>query len=368
MKIVILLFFLILFPLNVKASICVMDTDTKRLLSGYGEEEVRLIASTTKIMTSLVVINNVDDLNKEIEVTDDVLKSFGSGIYIEVGEHIKIIDLLYGLMLRSGNDAAIMLATYVGGSMEGFASLMNETAKSIGMKNTKFINSSGLENDKGEGNTSTCYDMAILISEAVKNETLTKIMSTKHYGVQTDYKYYDWYNKNKLLSEYKYTTGGKTGYTEKAYRTLVTSATKDNKNLAVVTLNEKDDFENDDLNNLMNTELELSLIANKIEYMINTEKLHIYDKDLKKKNYNPFYAAFGEGCRREMLAAHGEEVNFIFKSIDAENAECLRNIRFYFNHDLTDNIILRGIPAVTQRIMTCRGKCRQKAELKQARA
>ena len=188
MKKVILLFFLILFPLNVKASICVMDTDTKRLLSGYGEEEVRLIASTTKIMTSLVVINNVDDLNKEIEVTDDVLKSFGSGIYIEVGEHIKIIDLLYGLMLRSGNDAAIMLATYVGGSMEGFASLMNETAKSIGMKNTKFINSSGLENDKGEGNTSTCYDMAILMSEAVKNETLTKIMSTIHYGVQTDYK------------------------------------------------------------------------------------------------------------------------------------------------------------------------------------
>ena len=98
------------------------------------------------------------------------------------------------------------------------------------------------------------------------------------------------------------------------------------------------------------------------------DALDDYDKDLKKKNYNPFYAAFGEGCRREMLAAHGEEVNFIFKSIDAENAECLRNIRFYFNHDLTDNIILRGIPAVTQRIMTCRGKCRQKAELKQARA
>ena len=242
MKKVILLFFLILFPLNVKASICVMDTDTKRLLSGYGEEEVRLIASTTKIMTSLVVINNVDDLNKEIEVTDDVLKSFGSGIYIEVGEHIKIIDLLYGLILRSGNDAAIMLATYVGGSMEGFASLMNETAKSIGMKNTKFINSSGLENDKGEGNTSTCYDMAILMSEAVKNETLTKIMSTKHYGVQTDYKYYDWYNKNKLLSEYKYTTGGKTGFTEIARRTLVSTASKDNMNLVVVTLNDGNDF------------------------------------------------------------------------------------------------------------------------------
>lgn len=243
MKKVILLFFICLIPLRVNASTCVMDTDSKRLLYGSGEDEVRLIASTTKIMTALVVINNVNDLNEEIEVTDEVLKSFGSGIYIEVGEHIKIIDLLYGLMLRSGNDAAIMLAEIVGGSMEGFAMLMNDTAASIGMKKTKFINSSGLENESGEGNKSTCYDMALLMSEAIKNETLAKIMSTKHHGVQTDYKYYDWYNKNKLLTDYKYTTGGKTGYTEKAYRTLVTSASKDNKNLCVVTLNEKDDFE-----------------------------------------------------------------------------------------------------------------------------
>lgn len=243
MKKVILLFFICLIPLRVNASTCVMDTDSKRLLYGSGEDEVRLIASTTKIMTALVVINNVNDLNEEIEVTDEVLKSFGSGIYIEVGEHIKIIDLLYGLMLRSGNDAAIMLAEIVGGSMEGFAMLMNDSAASIGMKKTKFINSSGLENESGEGNKSTCYDMALLMSEAIKNETLAKIMSTKHHGVQTDYKYYDWYNKNKLLTDYKYTTGGKTGYTEKAYRTLVTSASKDNKNLCVVTLNEKDDFE-----------------------------------------------------------------------------------------------------------------------------
>lgn len=242
MKKVILLFFLLLIPIRANASICVMDTDSKRLLSGSGEQEVRLIASTTKIMTALVVINNVDNLDEEIEVTDAVLKSFGSGIYIEVGEHIKIIDLLYGLMLRSGNDAAIMLAEIVGGSMEGFALLMNETASSIGMTHTTFINSSGLEDNLGNGNTSTCYDMALLMSEATKNKTLMSIMGTKHHGVQTDYKYYDWYNKNRLLTEYKYTTGGKTGYTEKAYRTLVTSATKDNKNLTVVTLNEKDDF------------------------------------------------------------------------------------------------------------------------------
>ncbi|MCH5166613.1 MAG: D-alanyl-D-alanine carboxypeptidase [Erysipelotrichales bacterium] len=243
MKKVILLFLFCIIPIKVNASICVMDMDSKRLLYGSSETQEKLIASTTKIMTSLVVIQNVDNLDEEIEITEAVLKSTGSGIYVEVGEHISVLDLLYGLMLRSGNDAAIMLAEYVGGSMEGFTLLMNEYAANIGMKNTKFINSSGLEDNLGNGNTSTCYDMALLMSEASKNEILMNIMGTKHHTVQTDYKYYDWYNKNKLLSEYKYTTGGKTGYTKKAYRTLVTSATKDNKNLTVVTLDERDDFE-----------------------------------------------------------------------------------------------------------------------------
>ncbi len=242
MKKFMLLFLICFLPIKVNASLCVMDTDTSRLLYSESPHEKRLIASTTKVMTALVVIKNVDNLDKEIEITDSVLKSFGSGIYVEVGEHIKIIDLLYGLMLRSGNDAAIALALEVGGSNEGFSLLMNEYASSLGMKNTNFINSSGLEDNNGNGNTSTCYDMALLMSHATKNEKLMSIMSTKHHTVQTDTKYYDWYNKNKLLSLYKYTTGGKTGYTEKAYRTLVTTASKDNKNLTVVTLNEADDF------------------------------------------------------------------------------------------------------------------------------
>lgn len=242
MKKIILLFFILLIPYKVSASICVMDSDTNRLLYGEAENEEKLIASTTKIMTSLVVIANVDNLDEVIEVTDAVLKSFGSGIYVEVGEHISIRDLLYGLILRSGNDAAIMLAEYVGGSMDGFIMLMNEYASSLNMKNTKFINAHGLEENDGSGNTSTCYDMALLMAHATHNETLMQIMATKHYTVKTDYKTYDWYNKNKLLSDYKYTTGGKTGYTKKAYRTLVTSASKDNKNLTVVTLDEGNDF------------------------------------------------------------------------------------------------------------------------------
>lgn len=241
MKKILLLIMLYLVPLSVKASVVVMDMDSNRVLYGVNEKEEMLIASTTKIMTSLVVINNAD-INEVITIDQSVLRSFGSGIYVEVGEKISIKDLLYGLMLRSGNDAAIALSEHVGGSETGFAKLMNEMAASLGMSHTHFINASGLENEKGEGNTSTAEDMAILMSYAMKNDIFREITSTKHYMVKTNFKTYDWYNKNKLLTSYKYTTGGKTGYTEKAYRTLVTSASKDNKNLTVVTLNQRDDF------------------------------------------------------------------------------------------------------------------------------
>jgi len=241
----IIMFLLLIIPFNVyglsASSVTVMDMDTNRVLYSYNQNERRLIASISKIMTALVTINNYD-IDKLIKVDESVLKSFGSGIYVEVGEEISIKDLLYGLMLRSGNDAAMQLASTVGGSKEGFASLMNEVAKNIGMKNTIFINSSGLEENDGIGNMSTSYDMAILMSYAMKNSTFRNIVSTKKHTVKTNYKTYIWHNKNKLLSTYDYCNGGKTGFTEKARRTLVTTATKDNMNLVIVTLNDPNDF------------------------------------------------------------------------------------------------------------------------------
>lgn len=241
----IILFLILFFPLNTYArSVTIMDMDTKRVLYQENQNDVRLIASISKIMTSYVAINNTKNIKDIVTINEDILKSFGSGIYIEVGEKISLENLLYGLMLRSGNDAAIAIADYVGGSMDGFAMLMNEVAKNIGMNKTTFINSSGLENNSGAGNMSTSYDMALLMSEAMKNETFRKIVSTKDKTVKTNYKTYVWHNKNKLLSSYKYCTGGKTGFTEKARRTLVTTASKNNMNLVVVTLNDPNDFVN----------------------------------------------------------------------------------------------------------------------------
>ncbi|MDO4341514.1 MAG: D-alanyl-D-alanine carboxypeptidase family protein [bacterium] len=241
-KIIIML--LIIIPLKVNAisasSYIVMDTDNNRVLEGSNINKRSLIASITKIMTSMVVID-MTNVNKTVTIGDEVLKSFGSGIYVSVGEKISVINLLYGLMLRSGNDAAIALAYYTAGNMDNFAYLMNNKAKDIGMNNTTFVNSSGLE-DGDKANYSTVYDMALLSGYAINNSLYKQIVGTKDITVKTDLKTYVWHNKNKLLSSYKYCVGGKTGFTEKARRTLVTNASKDGVNLTVVTFNDGNDF------------------------------------------------------------------------------------------------------------------------------
>ena len=229
---------------NVKASTStansyvLMDMDTGRVIESKNKDTPMLIASITKIMTCILAIEN-GNLDEIITVDDSVLKSYGSGIYISVGEKIKLIDLLYGLMLRSGNDAAIMISTHISGSEEEFAKLMNKKAKEIGMKNTIFYNSSGLDNNT-RGNLSTAYDMALLTKYAMQNEIYREIVKTKKHVLKTDLKTYVWHNKNKLLS-YDYITGGKTGYTEKAKRTLVSTASKNNINLVAVTIKDSDD-------------------------------------------------------------------------------------------------------------------------------
>ena len=231
-------------PLKVNAisasSYIVMDTDNNRVLEGNNINKRSLIASITKIMTSMVVID-MTNVNKTVTIGDEVLKSFGSGIYVSVGEKISVINLLYGLMLRSGNDAAIALAYYTAGNMDNFAYLMNNKAKDIGMNNTTFVNSSGLE-DGDKANYSTVYDMALLSGYAINNSLYKQIVGTKDITVKTDLKTYVWHNKNKLLSSYKYCVGGKTGFTEKARRTLVTNASSDGVNLTVVTFNDGNDF------------------------------------------------------------------------------------------------------------------------------
>ena len=237
-----LILFLIPFKVYGTSSYIVMDADSKRVIEGANIEEKKLIASTTKIMTALIALEN-GALDEKIKTDKDVLKAYGSNIYIEIDEEITLRDLLYGLLLRSGNDAAIEIANVIAGSMDKFVQMMNDKAKEIGMTSTTFINSSGLENEKKQGNTSTAYDMALLMSYAINNKDFVEISGTKRHIATTNYKTYDWHNKNKLLTSYKYTIAGKTGFTKLARRTLVTAALKDDKRLVIVTLNDPDDFD-----------------------------------------------------------------------------------------------------------------------------
>ena len=248
-----LLLFLLLFVIfigrveastNSAHSYILMDANTGRVLLSKDKDSKRLIASITKIMTSVLAIES-GKLDDVVVVDSSIKKAYGSGIYIEEGEEISLKDLLYGLMLRSGNDAASMIASYVGGSEEEFVKMMNNKAKEIGMKNTTFYNPSGLPTPSG--NYSSVYDMALLTRYAMKYDVYREIVSTKKYKVTTNKKTYIWNNKNKLL-RYDFITGGKTGYTEESGRTLVSTASINNMNLIVVTIRDSDDW---------NTHLEL---------------------------------------------------------------------------------------------------------------
>lgn len=239
------LLLILLLPINIKAistsasSAILMDVDSNRILYAENINDKRSVASISKIMTAYLACISLK-LDDKVTIGDEIDGSYGSGIYIKKGEILTVRDLLYGLMLRSGNDASYAIANYIGGSTDKFVEMMNDQAKKWNLKNTIFNNPNGLDEDKG--NYSTAYDMAIIMSHAIKNQEFKKIVSTKKYTLTTNKNTYIWYNKNKLLNSYKYATGGKTGYTIKAKRTLVNTASKDGLNLVVVTLNDGNDF------------------------------------------------------------------------------------------------------------------------------
>ena len=247
MKKIFFLFLILIFPINCFAysdsanSSVVIDLDSGRILYEKNKDSKQLIASITKIMTCIIVLENCN-LDEKVKVGEEILKMYGTNIYLELGEEIKVKDLVYGLMLRSGNDAAVVLANYVSGSEDEFVKLMNKKAKFIGMENTIFSNSHGLDEDSK--NYSTAYDMALLSKYAFSNKLYREIISTKKYVTKSNLKSYIWYNRMKLLDSYKYCIGGKNGYTPKAGKTLVSIASKNDLNLSIVTLDDSDLYDN----------------------------------------------------------------------------------------------------------------------------
>ncbi|MDE6189178.1 MAG: D-alanyl-D-alanine carboxypeptidase [Clostridia bacterium] len=225
---------------NRSSSMVVIEESTLRVLAESNKDMPLEMASTTKIMTALVAIENVD-LNKEIKVADEAVGVEGSSIYLKYGEIWTIRDLIYGLMLRSGNDAAVALAVAAGGSVENFVKMMNDKAAELGLKNTHFDNPNGLH---GDTHYTSAYDLAVITAFAMRNEEFKKIVGTKTYTVESNDTHPTYYfaNKNKMLANYDGANGVKTGYTKDSGRCLVSSAERNGMQLICAVLNIYDTY------------------------------------------------------------------------------------------------------------------------------
>lgn len=220
-------------------SVILMEAESGRILYGKNIDQVHLTASIAKIMTAIVAIEN-HDLEAYFVVDEETVNQVGSSIYLPKGDEMKLIDLLYGLMLRSGNDAAYLIAKNVGGTVEKFVLMMNDMAKKLKMTSSVFQNPSGL--DEESTNYSTAKDMALLMRYAMQNSVFRKIAGTKRYVAKTKNKQvFEFYNKHRLVASGD-AIGGKTGYTQLAKRTLVTMFRRQGMELIVVTFNCGNDF------------------------------------------------------------------------------------------------------------------------------
>ncbi len=218
------------------SGMCVIDQKTKRILYSKNENLALPMASTTKVMTAITVLQNCDDLDELIQVDDASIGIEGTSIYLRKGELITVKDLLYGLMLRSGNDAATALAIHVGGSVSGFADMMNELASKIGAVNSHFMNPHGLDHKE---HYTTAYDLALIAGYALNNPIFKEVVSTKSHVIEatnkSDKRYLS--NKNRLLSSLDGCCGVKTGFTSKAGRCLVSACERNDRTTVCVVLN-----------------------------------------------------------------------------------------------------------------------------------
>ena len=211
-----------------------LDAASGRILDEKRADERCLIASTTKIMTGLLVCES-GKLDEPFRIPPEAVGIEGSSLYLTAGEELTVRELLYGLMLRSGNDAAVALAIAVAGSEDAFTAQMNEKAAALGLRNTHYANPHGLDSAE---NYSTARDLAMLTRAALQNETFRTVVSTKSITIGSRVLT----NHNKLLWQYPGAVGVKTGYTKQAGRLLVSAAERDGRLLIAVTISDPNDW------------------------------------------------------------------------------------------------------------------------------
>ena len=218
---------------DVNSRACVViDRKTNSVLFGKNENSKKKMASTTKIMTATIIIEKCN-LSDTIEISKKAAGTGGSRLGLKTGDKITVLDLLYGLMLRSGNDAAVALAEYAGGDINGFAELMNAKALELGLTNTHFETPHGLDSNE---HYTTAYELALLSNYALNNPTFAKIVGTKNYTITINSSPKDLSNTNELLGNMQGVYGIKTGFTNGANRCLVTACKRNNMDIICVVL------------------------------------------------------------------------------------------------------------------------------------
>ena len=323
----------------------VINGDTGEIIYAQNADEQLPMASTTKIMTALLLCENAD-LDEEITVTADMLRVEGSSMGLLAGDRVTYHDLLYGMMLASGNDAANVTAISLGGTVENFAVLMNKKAEELGLCNTHFVTPSGLDAD---GHYTTARELALLAAYALKNEDFAKAAASEsavlNYG-NPPYRR-SLTNHNKMLKLFEGAVGVKTGFTKKSGRCLVSAARKDGKLAVAVTLNDPDDW-NDH--------------ANLLKYGLDAIKQTYYSPKISCYNIPVI------GSSEEQIEVFIEP--YTVNTIDTENISCEVNLpKFLYapvskgdvlgtaEYKMGDEVIgkveltaLRDIPALPEKI------------------
>ena len=295
-------------------SYIVLEKESKRILEGKDYYNTQSVASISKLMT-FYVAHKYMDLDHVVTVGEEIHTIVGSAVYLEVGEQITLYELLVALLLRSANDAAVVIAKYVTTSIPKFVNLMNKEAKELGMNNTNFSNPHGLD-EFDEGNISCAYDMVLLLNELLNNPAFLEIEKINKYN---SYNHGVWFNKNKLMKQYKNTTSCKTGYTKKAKRTLISSAKKDDVELIVCTLNCANDFDyHKSLYEYYFNNYSQKTLIKSGELLVNNYVFKI-DKDLKyylpKKDWEEYKLTYYLDTSQLLLDVYLEsELNSIFIS------------------------------------------------------
>ncbi len=263
-------------------AVCVMEQNSRRVLYEYNGDTRLPMASTTKIATAATVLSLQNDLSEQLAIPSEAVGIEGSSVYLKEGDVYSVKELLYGLMLRSGNDCATALALHCCGSVDAFCAKMNETAQKAGAFATVFKNPHGLP---CKGHYTTARDLSLISCYAMENPVFREIVATKYYEPC------HWKNKNKMLTEYD-GVGIKTGYTKEAGRCLVSAATRDNMTIICTVLSCPDMFAYSAhlLNDAFVAYKQVKIVDKEQEFTVNDGK-----KEMKGRVKEDFYYPIMDG-------------------------------------------------------------------------